>query len=58
MQSMSKMKLSYHDKSDGVWSLMKTKQDNYVTDCIDSVYIETETNLSEHISPSVVFDEN
>ena len=55
---MSKMKLSYHDKSDGVWSLMKTKQDNYVTDCIDSVYIETETNLSEHISPSVVFDEN
>ena len=42
MRSTLKKKLSYHDWSDRVQSMMKTKQDNDMTDRIGLVHIETE----------------
>ena len=58
MQSMSKMKLSYHDRMDRVQSVIKTRLDNDVIDCIDLVNVETKTELSGHIWLGVVCDEN
>ena len=40
---MLKMKLNFRDWSDCLWSLMKTKQDNDMTDCIGVVYAEKYT---------------
>ena len=33
---MSKPKLNFRDLSDQVWYVMKIRQDNYVTNCIDT----------------------
>ena len=33
-------KLNYHNRSDGVWSMTKSRQDNDVIDHTDSVYDE------------------
>ena len=44
MSSTLKTKLSYRDWLDQVRSMMETKQDNDVTDCIDMVYVETKLN--------------
>lgn len=43
---MTKMKLSYHDQSNEVWSVMKTRQENDLTDIIDLVFVEIEIELS------------
>lgn len=45
MQSLLKTKLSYHDQSNQVWFVTKTKQDNDMADRVGLVYIETETKL-------------
>lgn len=47
MSSMLKTKLSYRDRLDQVRSMMKTKQDNDVTDCMDMVYVETKLNYQD-----------
>ena len=39
------MKLTCHDRSDRVSSVMKTKQDNDMTDRTGAVYVETNTEL-------------
>ena len=44
-----KMKLSYHDQSDLVWSVVKTRQDNDVTNYIGLIYAEIETELTGSI---------
>ena len=46
VQSTSKMKLSYRDRSNRVRSMIKTKQDNDVIDHIDVVYTKNETEYS------------
>lgn len=46
MQSMLKPKLSYGDQLDWVRSVVKTKQDNNVINCIGMFYAEIETELS------------
>lgn len=38
--------------------MIKKRQDNYVTDCIGLVYVETKTELLGPIEPSVVYYEN
>lgn len=45
MRSMLKMKLSCHNRLDWVRYVMKTKEDNYVTDLIGLVHAKTETEL-------------
>ena len=45
MRSMPKMKLFYCDRSNRVWSAMKTRQDNDVINPIGLVYIKTKTKI-------------
>ena len=40
---MSKSKLNYQDLSNWVWSVMKTKQDNDMTDRTGVIYAKNET---------------
>ena len=49
------MKLNYHDQFDQVWSIMKTRQDNYVTDQTGAIYAEIETKLSLLIKQDAVY---
>ena len=56
--SMLKMKLSYSDWLNQVWSMSKTKQDNDVNDSIDLVYAKIKTQLSLPIWLDAVYDEN
>lgn len=55
---MLKTKLSYHDWSNRVQSMTKTKQDNTETDHIDLVYVEYDTELSRAIWLVAVYAEN
>ena len=48
------MILSYRDWSDRVQSMIKTRQDNDVIDCISVVYIENDIDLSWLIELGVV----
>ena len=57
MRSKPKTKLSYHDWFDGVWFVMKTKQDNDMIDCIGLVKVETKTKLLEFIWLGAICDE-
>ena len=52
-----KTKLSYRDRLDQVWSMMKTSHDNDVTNRIGLVYAKNNIELSGPIEPSVVYDE-
>ena len=54
----SKLKLNYRDLYDLVRSMMKTKQDNDVTDHIGVVYAENETKLSWLIGSGVICEED
>ena len=45
MRSTPKTKLSYHDILDWVWIVMKTRQDNDMTNHISQVYTKTETEM-------------
>ena len=58
MRSTLKLKLGYCDRLDRVRSIMKTRQDNDMTDHIDLVYTEIETKLSRPIWPRVIYDKN
>ena len=58
MQFMPKVKLSYRDQVDQVWSVTKTKQDNNVTDRIGLVYDKFKTERSAPIRSGAVCDEN
>ena len=40
------MKLNFHDQSNKVWSMTKSKQENDLIDYTSAVYIEIETKLS------------
>ena len=46
VQSMPKMKMSYHDLFDREFSMMKTKQNNDVTKCIGAFNVEKDIKLS------------
>lgn len=52
------MKMSYHDWSDWVPSMMKTRQVNNVTNRTDAVYIENGNEMSWPIKLGVNCDEN
>ena len=58
VQPTPKMKPSCCDRSDLVQFVMKTKQDNDMIDNIGLVYIKTKIELSGHIWPGAVCDEN
>ena len=58
VQSMLKTKLSCLDRLDRVWFMMKTRQDNDMTDRAGVVYVKNKTKLSWLIKPSVVYDES
>ena len=45
--SMSKSKLNYHDLSNKVRSIMITRQDNDMIDCIGVVYAESKLNYRD-----------
>lgn len=53
MRSMPKTKLSFLDLLDRVWSVIKTIQDNDMTNHISLVYIETKIELLRPIELSV-----
>ena len=55
---MPKMILNFYDKSNWVSTLMKTGQDNYVTDRKDAVYAENEIELLWLIESGTIYDEN
>ena len=46
VQFMTKPKVNCQDLSDWVWSMMKTKQDNYMIDGTSVVYAESDNELS------------
>lgn len=58
IQSTMKTKLRYRDRSNRVWSMMKTREENDVTYHISLVYIETKTKLLGPIYPGVICYEN
>ena len=58
VQSMPKMKMSYHDLFDREFSMMKTKQNNDVTKCIGAFNVEKDIKLSWLIGLSVIYDKN
>ena len=58
VQPTSEMKLSYRDQLDLVWSMIKTRKDNNVTNRIGLVYVRIETELMGSIWSSAVHDEN
>ena len=41
-----KIKINYHDRSNRVWSIAKTRQDNDMIDGIDVVYVKIRIELS------------
>ena len=43
---MLKIKLNYHDRSNRVWSMTKTRQDNGVTNCTGAIYVEIGIEVS------------
>ena len=55
---MTKMKLNSQDLSDRVWFVMKTRQDNNVTDGTGVVYTKNNIEQLEPIGPGVVHYEN
>lgn len=55
---MSKMILNYHDQSDLVLLVKKTRLDNNVIDCTNAVSIENETKLPSLIKPGVVYEKS
>ena len=57
MSSIPKTKLCCRDRSNLVWSVMKTRQDNDVTQRMGLVYVENDIELLRHIGSSVVFEE-
>ena len=52
------MKLSYHELSDQVWFVTKTRQNKDVIDHTSTVYVENETELSWSIRPGAIYYEN
>ena len=46
MRSTPKMKLRYHDQSNHVQSMMKTRKDNDAINHVSVVYAKIETKLS------------
>ena len=54
---MSKTKQSFQDWLNQVRFVMKTRQDNDVTNCIGLVYAETNTQLSESSRLGAVYAE-
>lgn len=57
MQSMSKMILNYHDQSNRVSTVTKTRLENDVTNHIDVVYTKNDIELSRSIKSGVIYDE-
>lgn len=55
---MQKMKLSFHARLDWTWSMIKTRQDNNMTDHTGVVYTENKTELLLPIRSKAVCDEN
>ena len=55
--STSKLKLNYRDQLDQVLYMMKTRQDNDVTDCISLAYTKIETELLRPIWTGTIYDE-
>ena len=58
VQFMPKKKLSCHDRSDQVRSVMKTKNDNNVTDPTRVAYAENKMELSRPIGLGVYCDKS
>ena len=58
VQSRSKTKLSYPDRSNWVWYVMKIEQENFITNRTNSIYDENDTKPSWSIEPSVDYNEN
>ena len=46
VHSKLKIKLNYHDLSDMIQSMRKTRQDNYVIDCTGVVYVKIRIEVS------------
>ena len=55
---MLKTIVTYRDQSDQVSIVMKIRQDNYVIDRIDEVYVKNEIELSWSIKPNLVYNKN
>ena len=51
---MSKRNLNYHDRLDRVWSMLKTRQDNNLTNYTGVVFAKNYIELLEPIGPDVV----
>lgn len=56
--SMTKMKFNCHVQSDKMWSIMKIRHDNDVTDYTSVISIEYDNQLSRLIRQCVVYDED
>ena len=54
----SEWKLNWRDLFDRVQFVMKTKQDNDVTDCTNAIYVENEIELWWSIRSSMICEKN
>ena len=55
---MPKLKPNRQYLSDRVWFMMKTRQDNDITDCTGVIYAKNDDELLWLIEQDVVYDEN
>ena len=53
-----KTKLSFHDRLDWVWSIIKTRQDNNVKGCNGAIYAKNDIELSWSIESGADCDKN
>ena len=58
VQSMLKIILNFHDRSNQVSTITKTRQEHYMSDRTGAVYVENETELSWSIKSGAICDKN
>ena len=55
---MLKLELNYHDWLDKMWSIMKNREDNEVTDRTGVIFAQQDTKLLRLIWWGIVYDED
>ena len=58
VRSNSKLELNYHDRSNKMLSIMKSRNDNYVIDRIGMIFVKYFTDMLRPIRKCAVYDED
>ena len=57
VRSTPNMKLNYHDRSEKVWFMMNTRQDNDMTNRTSVILAEYDAELERPIEQNMVYDD-